>query len=267
MAVTFAAFFPMRMTFSASPQATKPLEFGVVNQQSPIQTAERWNPILRYLTEKTGIPLHLKMGATVELTDAMMAREEFDLVYNNHNFQSEYDGQYKVMARWGGPAIHSAIVVPDESPVRTIEDLRGLAVAFPSRDAFVGYAVPVVALRDHGVAVREKFAGNQEGALAQLKARQVDAAAVNSRFLESYARRERLRTRTVYLSEPYLELPVLIHPRVPAERAERLERALLGMRDDPAAAEALRKARCPGFEVAGERDYDNVRSVYRAIGK
>ncbi len=70
----------------------RPLVFGVLNQQSPLLTAERWNPLLTYLTEATGIPLQLKMGRTVQETDAMMGRGEFDLVYTNHNFQTEYDG-------------------------------------------------------------------------------------------------------------------------------------------------------------------------------
>ena len=46
--------------------AEAPLVFGVLNQQSPALTAERWNPILHYVTSVTGIPLVLKMGADGE---------------------------------------------------------------------------------------------------------------------------------------------------------------------------------------------------------
>lgn len=248
--------------------ATDPaLVFGVLNQQSPIRTAEKWNPILNYLTARTGIPLRLAMGPTVAATDAMMARGEFDLAFTNHNFQSPYDGIYQVVARWGGEPIRGLIVVPEDSPFRSLKDLQGRGVAFPSADAFVAYAVPVLALRDAGVSVMERFSGNQEGALARLHTGGAEAAAVNSRFLETYVQRERARFRTLYASEPYQELPVLLHPRVPSDRARRLVAALLGMRNDPAAAELLRQAHCPGFEPASERDYDNVRRVYRAIGK
>jgi phosphonate transport system substrate-binding protein len=246
---------------------TRPLLFGVLNQQSAIQTAEKWNPILRYLSHKTGIPLQLKMGATVTLTDAMMGREEFDLVFTNHNFQTEFDGKYKVLVRWAGKPIHSELVVRDDSAIRQIGDLQGLAVAMPSKEAFVGYAVPMVALKEAGMTVTTRFAGNQDGALAQLKARQVDAAAVNSRFLEAYAQREHLAYRTVFKSEPFFELPVLIHPRLPSRQAAALQRALLSMRDDPAAQSVLSQADCPGFEPAEEQDYDNVRRIYRAIGQ
>jgi len=245
----------------------RPLHFGVLNQQSPLLTAERWNPILAYLTQATGIPLQLKMGRTVQETDAMMGRGEFDLVYTNHNFQTEYDGVYKVIARWGGEAIRGVIAVPEDSPLRSLADLQGRRVAFPSPDAFVAYAVPKVALDAAGIRTEAVFAGNQDGALAQLRARRVDAAAVNSRFLAQYAEREGQRYRALYESESFAELPVIVHPRVPKEQAEAIRRALVGMQSDPRAAPLLQALKFPGFAPAGERDYDNVRRIYRMIGE
>ena len=176
----------------------RPLSFGVLNQQSPALTAERWNPILHYISSRSGVPLRLRMGPTVQETDAMMGRGEFDFMFTNHNFQSEFDSLgYRVIARWGGDPIHGVIAVVEESPIRALEDLDQKRVAFPSRDAFVAYAVPMVALKRAGVVVEAVFAGNQEGALAQLKARRVDAAAVNSRFLRQYAERENMRVREI----------------------------------------------------------------------
>ncbi len=257
------------LTLMAQGRAAEPhpLAFGVLNQQSPLLTAERWNPLLQYLTEVTGIPLQLKMGRTVQETDAMMGRGEFDLAYTNHNFQTEYDGVYKVIARWGGPPIRGVIVVAADSPLRSLQDLQGRQIAYPSAEAFVGYAVPRVALASAGVQARTVFAGNQEGALAQLKAQQVDAAAVNSRFLSQYAEREGIRYRELYASEAFAELAVIVHPRVPRDKVDALRRALLGMKHDPKAADVLLKAKSPGFEAAGERDYDNVRRIYRKIGE
>jgi phosphonate transport system substrate-binding protein len=244
------------------------LVFGVLNQQSPALTAERWNPILHYVTSVTGVPLVLKMGATVTETNAMMAKGAFDFMFTNHNFQSEFDGLgYKVIARWAGEPIRTVIAAPADSPVRDLKELHGKSVAFPSREAFVGYAVPLVALRNAKVSVTEVFAGNQEGAMAQLKARRVEAAAVNSRFLAQYAEREGLRFREIYVSEGYPELAVIVHPRVPTPTAERIRRALIGMADDPAAASMMARIRFKGFAPATDKDYDGVRRVYRSIGQ
>lgn len=243
------------------------LVFGVLNQQSAIQTAQRWNPILRYLSQKVGIPIKLKMGATVELTDAMLGREEFDLAFTNHNFQSEYDGKYRVLVHWAGTPIRGVIVTHEDSPIRSLKDLQGKVVAFPSYDAFLAYAVPLVALKEAGISVVSKFSGHQDGALAQLKAGLVDAAAVNSRFIEPYAIREGIRFAIVFTSEPFHELPIVIHPRIASETVKAIKHALLGMNNDPAGSAILKESNCPGFESADDHDYNNVRQIYRLIGQ
>lgn len=245
----------------------KPLVFGVLNQQSVLQTAERWNPILQYLTQKTGIPLQLRMGATMEQTDAMLGREEFDLAFTNHNFQREYDGKYQVIARWAGPPVHGVIVVREESRFQQLSEIAGQAVAFPSSEAFLGYAVTQVALRQAGVTVAEKFAGTQYGALAQLAANKVEAASVNSRFLEDYQRREKARYRKIFVSESFFEQPVIAHPRLAPSVVASLRQAMVDMKKDPLAVSLLAKVECPGFEPANDADYENMRRVYRAIGE
>jgi phosphonate transport system substrate-binding protein len=122
-----------------------------------------------------------------------------------------------------------------------------------------------VALKRAAVTVHPVFSGNQEGALAQRKARRVDAAAVNSRFLVQYQDREGLSVREVFVSDGYPDLAVVARPRAPADAVDRVRRALLGMRDDATAAPILEASRFTGFVPAGERDYDGVRQVYRQI--
>jgi phosphonate transport system substrate-binding protein len=189
-------------------------------------------------------------------------------VFTNHNFQSDFDAvPFKVLARWAGEPIRAVIAVPADSPIHHLNELGGKRVSFPSSDAFAAYAVPVVALKRAGVKVEEVFGGNQEGTLAQLKAKRVEAAAVNSRFLAQYAERERVEFREIYVSEGFPDLAVIAHPRVPAATVERVRRALLGMAADPAAAPILTQTKSKGFEPATDRDYEGVRRIYRLIGQ
>ena len=48
--------------------------FGVLNQRSVQLTAEYWNPILQYVSKKSGVTLNLKMGKTAPDTSAMTGR-------------------------------------------------------------------------------------------------------------------------------------------------------------------------------------------------
>jgi phosphonate transport system substrate-binding protein len=261
-------FLVVAVALGGAAAQDRPLAFGVLNQQSPARTAERWNPILHYLASVTGVPLQLRMGPTVQDTNAMMARGDFDFVFTNHNFQPEFDHVgFRVVARWGGDPICGVLAVPVDSAVRDLRGLDGKRIAFPSPDAFVGYAVPVMALRQAGVGFVEIFAGNQEGVLAQLKARRVDAGAVNSRVLVQYQDREKVRFREIFVSGGYPDLAVIAHPRVPAATVEKVRQALLGLKDDPRAAPVRTHVGFKGFDPANDRDYDGVRRVYRLIGQ
>jgi ABC-type phosphate/phosphonate transport system substrate-binding protein len=268
LAKVLVALASLLLTAGAAHGQPTSLTFGVLNQQSPALTAERWNPILHYLSVASGVPLQLRMGRTVQETDAMMTRGDFDFVFTNHNFQSDFDAvPFKVLARWAGEPIRAVIAVPADSSIRELKELDGKRVSFPSSDAFVAYAVPLVALKRAGVQVEEVFGGNQEGTLAQVKARRVEAGAVNSRFLTQYAEREHVQFREIYVSEGFPDLAVIAHPRVPAASVERVRRALLGMAADPAAAPILAQWKFKGFEAATDRDYEGVRRIYRLIGQ
>ena len=244
-------------------QANHPLVFGVLNQQSLARTAARWNPVLAYLTQKTGHAFTLAMGPTVDDTNAMMGRGEFDFLFSNHNFQPEFDALYSVVVRLAGPPIHGVVAVADSSPITRLRELAGLRVAFPSKEAFVAYAVPMLAFKRAKVKVEPVFAGTQDAALMLLKSGQVSAAAVNSRFLTQFAARQGLAHRVVYTSEGFADLPVSVHPRVPPKTVAAVREALLGMGNDPEGVQALAQAEFPGFVGATEPMYANVRRTYR----
>lgn len=244
----------------------RPLVLGILNQQSATATAQRWNPILRYLTDMTGIALQWRMGATVQETNAMMGRGEFDLVFSNHNFRPEFDGTYRVLAKWSDKPIFGVVAVLADSKIRHLRELAGQRVVFPSRNAFVAYAVPMAEFRRLDIAVQPVMAAHQDGALSQLKAQAAQAAAVNSRFLTQYAAQNGLAYREIYTSQPFPDLPLSVHPRVPERQVEALRDALLAMRASAKAREAVTGANFEGFVPATEKEYNGTRKVYRTLG-
>lgn len=245
--------------------------FGVLNQRSITLTAQYWNPILKYLGEKSGVHLQLKMGKTAPETSAMIGRSEFDFVYSNTIFTPANDpAGYRVIARPIEAAIQGQIVTLSDSPVHTLKDLDGKEVGFPSLAGFVGYAVPMNALLHAGVAVTPVFAGNQEGIMGQLKAGRVIAAGVNSEVMSNFAQREGVRYRVLWSSEEYLNLPISAHPAVPKEKVKAISEALLNMAKDAEGlkileASAARVKQGPpfGFVPAEDREYENYRKFYK----
>lgn len=247
------------------------LRFGVLNQRSPQLTAQYWNPILDYVSRKSGAALELRIGKSAPDTTAMAVRGELDFYYTNHLFTVERDRLgWQVFGRGAGDGIRAAIVVAEDSPILSIMQLQDESVVFPSPEAFVGYWVPMDALLKVGVQVRPQFAGNQEGAIAQLRSGAARAAGVNAKVIAEYAKRENLRYRSLWVSEPYLDLALMAHPRLAATVVSGVRDAFVGMAQDPEglrileASAALIKQMPPlGFIASKNRDYDNYRNFYR----
>ncbi|MDR3391097.1 MAG: phosphate/phosphite/phosphonate ABC transporter substrate-binding protein [Sulfuriferula sp.] len=256
---------------SAISFADEPLQFGVLNQRSILLTAEIWNPILQYVSAKSGVPLMLKMGKTAQETTAMTVRGEFDFIYTNHLFTPERDKlHYYPIARFDTPGIRAQIVTLADSPYRTLADLQGRRVAFPTPDGFAGYRLPMDALLKAGVKVQPIFTGNQEAAMSRMQYGHVAAVGVNSALMASYAQRESLKYRVLYSSRLYLDLPIMVNPRVPAEQVRKVREALLGMAHDSAGRQILQVAssllnskQVLGFVGVDDRDYENYRQFYR----
>jgi phosphonate transport system substrate-binding protein len=267
-ATILAAAFAMQ---SLGVYAQEPYAFNVLNQRTVALTAEYWNPILTHVSRKSGLPLELKLAKTAKEANAIAEMGKYDFLYTNHFFTPERDRLgYKVIARPAGPGIRSQIVVPVDSPIRSLEDLQGKEVAFVSPDGFTGYWLPMDALLRAKVNVKVVFTGNQEASSAQLKVNKIAAAGVNSSIMARYGRRESFDYRALWTSDIYQDLCIMANPKVPADKVAAIKAAFIDMVRDPegrqilqAGADLLKSNGELGFVAAENRDYDNYRRFYR----
>lgn len=268
---TAAAIALLLAALPALADTSPSYSFGVLPQRSALLTAEYWNPILDYAGRKAGVTLSLRVARTGVESSEAAERGEYDFIYSNHIFQPKVAvANYQVILRTRDEAITGQIVTLAGSPVRSLQDLDGKDVGFPSRSAFVGYALTFDQLLRRGVAVNPMFGGNQEGIMAQLKAGRIIAAGVNGVVMKAYAERERIAYRILWESPPYFNLPIAVHPRVPKAVAAAVRQALDGMGDDPEGARILAVVAAVigqpppfGFRLASQADYRNYTEFYR----
>lgn len=250
----------------------QPYAFNVLNQRSISLTAQYWNPILIYVGRKSGVPLELKLAKTSKEANALAEQGAYQFLYTNHFFTPERDRLgFHVIARPNGPGIRGQIVVPSDSPIKTMQELNGKEVAFASPDAFAAYWLPMDALLKSKVSVKTVFTPNQEAGLAQLKVGTVAAMGVNDSIIQRYARREGFEYRLLWNSELYNDLAVMASSKVPAAKVAAVRDAFVGMMNDPegrkvieAGAELLKiKDNNLGFIASNDRDYENYRAFYK----
>lgn len=257
--------------YSPGAAAEPAYAFYVLHQRTVSLTAQYWNPILTHVSRKSGVPLELKLAKTAHDGNANAEAGKYDFQYTNHFFTPErHRLGWKVIVRPAGPGIRSQVVVPEDSPIKSLHDLKGKDVGFVSRDGFTGYWLPYDALLRAKVDINVVFTGNQEASFAQLRVNKLAAAGVNSSVMARYGRREAFKYRALWTSEPYGDLCIMAHPKVPAKIVAAVQASLINMVNDPegrkvlqAGADLLKMNGELGFVAAEDSEYDNYRKFYR----
>lgn len=259
------------LLMSLSGQAGQTYSFGPATQRSPVLMAKYWNPILDYVSRRSGVELLLSVAPTGDQSSDATVRGEYDFVYNNHQFKPSAAAQgYTVILRPRAPAISGQIVTLDDSPIKTLNDLNGKTVGFANSRAFAGYTVPMDQLVRAGIEVKPVFGGSQEGIMGQLMAGSVIAAGVNGTVMRDYAARKNLRYRILWRSAEFPDLAISVHPRVPVAVTKAVQKAFAAMLGDPEGARVLEASaklvmQPPpyGFSAATQHDYQSYIDFYR----
>lgn len=214
--------------------------FSPVNQANITTAASYWNPIVAYVSEKSGVKLSLKIGRTSADTTAFVLAQEVEFAFTNHLFSPEREQLgWKVIGRRNTPPLHGQIVVAADSPITSLDQLAGKEVGFPGPEAFIAYKTTYAQLLQRKLNVRAVFGGNMDGAFAQLFSGKVAAVGANSQLVEGYAKREGRQFRVLWTSEPYHDLALMVSPKVPERDAQAVAKAFVGMAQDPQGREIL----------------------------
>ena len=272
--VRMAALLALALAFAAplsAVAADKPLAFYVLSQRSIALTAQYWNPILVHVSKKSGVDLELKLAKTAAEGNAAAEKGAYQFIFTNHFFTPARDSLgYQVIARPAGPGIAAQIVVPEDSPVKSLADLNGKEVAMVTPDGFTGYWLPQDALIRAKVNHKVVFTGNQEASSAQLKFGKVAAAGVNGTVMARYGRRENFSYRSLWTSELYHDLCIMVSSKLPAAQVAAVRDAFIGMLADPegrkvleAGAALIKSTGELGFVKAENKDYDNYRAFFK----
>lgn len=252
-------------------QAQAVYRFSPVNQWDINKTAAYWNPIIRYVSEKSGVRLELKIGRTSADTTAYVLTREVEFIFSNHLFSPDREQLgWKVFGRRWTPPLHGQIAVPADSAITRLEELNGQEVVFAGPEAFIGYKVPYAQLINKNITVRPVFAGNQNAAFAQLFAGKAVAVGSNSALVDGYAIREGKRFRVLWSSEPYHDLALMASSKVPEKDVKAVASAFINMHRDPVGKAILVKTSAEVgldaqayFLPASLNDYESYRRFFQ----
>lgn len=258
---------------SAKIPPVKKLLIGLIPAENIFAELDRFEPMMAYVGRKAGVRIELKV----------LPR------YGNivSNFQSQgLDGAFfgsftyalaharmglNVLARPenvdGVSTYHGMIFVRKDSGIRTAKDMAGKRMACVDKASTAGYLLPLAYLRENGILDPGKhlkklyFTGTNEDAILDVLNRKADVgAAKNTVFDRMAAKAPRIRNelRIVAISPEVPENALALRGDLEDAIQGRIRDALLGMHQDPAGREVLKKFGAARFVETADKDYEPV---------
>ena len=122
---------------SAAAQASGKYSFAVVPHYNATELHKGWAPVLQRISRETGLELEIKIAPSIPEFETEFLKGVPDFVYLNP-YQAVLAKQahgYVPLLR-ESKSLSGILVVRNDSPYRSVRDLKGQTVAFPTLNGF-----------------------------------------------------------------------------------------------------------------------------------
>ena len=239
------AFLLLLGTCLAPPSAycrEKPLvRFGVNLRFHPITMYERYQPLMDYLTQNTPYRFELKISRDYTETLRFLAEGKVDICSVGDGALMKAMLQHgavpivKPLNDRGRPYYRSCFVVRADSPLRSLQELRGKKVAFGYKHSTTGNMIPRMVLFKNGITVEQLGSVTNlrhHGAVARAVLKgEFDAGVVKEATALRYQKKG---VRVLACSEELPSIPLIMRRGAPSELSAAIQSALVKLnRADP----------------------------------
>ncbi len=239
----------------------------------------KYGGLARYLQVRLGRPVELvHQPSYTALTEAFrQSRVDAGFLGSLEYVVAREEAGVEVLARpdYGGVSQYRGVLfVRTDSPYRSVEDLRGRAVAHAGAGTTAGQVFPLYLLRTSGLPPPERFfdpflaAESHEGALRALLEGRVEAAAAKDLVWRAMIREDpglegRLRMLAVSLPVPSNALATSV--RVDPSLRDQIRGLLLAMDQSPYGRRALVEMGAERFVPTTDGDYANLYRMLETV--
>ena len=237
--------------------------FGVVPQQAASKLARLWTPILAHLGRESGLDIQFKTAPDIPEFERRLAANEFDFAYMNPYHFTVYNEApgYRAVARARDKRIRGILVVRQDSPIESIEELHDMTLAFPAPAAFAANILPRSSLAAMGNDIEPRYVSSHDSVYRSVARGLYPAGGGVVRTFRALAPEIREQLRVLWTTEGYTPHAIAASARIPAEVSARLRKALIDMEATPQGRQLLENLKLKGFEAARDEDWDDVRAL------
>lgn len=255
------------------------LHIAVGGMTTPKEGFVYYREFLDYLSRQLGQPVLYEDAENYEEINHKLKRGELDggFVCSGPYVDGREEFGLELIAApraYGKTFYHAYIIVPKDSPAKSMDDLKGKKFAFTDPLSNTGKLVPEYMLKLKGYTSKNFFgkvvySGSHDKSISAVSMGLVDGASVDSLIWEYVSRTKpelTSGTRIIQKSEPYATPPFVIRPGLDPILKQKIKSILLNAHADAEGKAILDKMMIERFEPIDDKAYDSIREMKRLIG-
>lgn len=245
---------------------------------SPDETLVYYQDMFDYLSLKIGVPVKLVQRKTYQEVNDLVRKNSVDaafvcsLAYIDGKDQFGMELLAVPIVR-GEPRYYSYIIVPDDSSIKSLEELKGKTFAYTDPLSNSGKLSPEYMIAQIGENPETFFkltffTYSHDKSIQAVAEKMVEGAAVDSLvwdFKNATDNRFTSRTKIISKSPPYGIPPLVVSKDIDPTLKEKLGKILLQMHEDKKGKEILDRIMIDRFSEANDSLYNSVREMKKVV--
>lgn len=239
------------------------LTFGVVPQQAAKKLAKKWGPLFRHISEKSGVTIRFKTAPNIPEFERRLSKGEYDLAYMNPYHYTVFGDEpgYRAFAKQKSKRIKGIMVARKDTKMEDLKALDGSKLAFPAPAAFAASILTRAHLKEIGVDFTPKYVKSHDSVYRSVAKGLFPSGGGVVRTFRNAEPEIRDQLKIFWTSQTFTPHAFAAHPKLEQSTVDKIQKVLIDMNSDPAAASLIKAINFKGFEHASHTDWDDVRSL------
>jgi len=230
---------------------------GTFSGASPSELVDKYRPVADVIGKALKAPVMISPVCDFKRLESGIKEDRFDFVMArpaDYTARAIRDSGYRHVAQVV-PDVSCVYVVPKDSPLKSLAEVKGKRVALPGKSSYMGQLC-IAELRDNGcdAANKAQFVKEQSVVMYQLKEGNVDVGGMSShsKAVEPAAL-AKAGLRELGRSRPQPYFPVIASKRMTDAQVDAVRKELVGLSESPAGQAVLAKAGLGGYAPGSEQ--------------
>jgi phosphonate transport system substrate-binding protein len=217
----------------------------VVPQFPPLEIKNNWTPLIEHISLEMGVNFELRLYKSFPDFEEDVLAGVPDFVYLSpyHATAAKKAQGYLPLIRDGENQLVGILVVAKDSAFKTVKDLNGKTLAFPSPNAFAASLYLRALLEEkEKIKFTPKYLKTHSNVYQHVMLGMAAAGGGANTTLNKESRELRDGLRIIYRTPGVAPHPISAHPRVPASVRKSAMNALLKLAEDKTSQHLLKNA-------------------------